>query len=70
VELRYASSRLELALGAENVFDRYPTGAPRGARPPDLGGYYNVNNYILPFSGFSPFGFGGRNLYGRVSCHF
>jgi iron complex outermembrane receptor protein len=70
VELRYSSRPLDFALGAENVFDRYPTGAPRGARPSDLGGYYNVNNYILPFSGFSPFGFAGRYLYGRVSCHF
>jgi iron complex outermembrane receptor protein len=70
IELRYASSRLELAVGSENLFDRYPTRAPTGARPSDLGGYFSVNNYILPFSGFSPFGFGGRFVYGRVTCHF
>jgi iron complex outermembrane receptor protein len=70
IELRYASSRIELALGSENVFDRYPKRAPTGARPSDLGGYFSVNNYILPFSGFSPFGFGGRYVYGRVTCHF
>jgi iron complex outermembrane receptor protein len=70
VELRYSPGRVEMALGSENVFDRYPTRTPTGARPPDLGGYYNVNNYILPFSGFSPFGFGGRYVYGRVRFHF
>jgi iron complex outermembrane recepter protein len=29
-----------------------------------------VNNYILPYSGFSPFGFSGRFIYGRASYRF
>ena len=70
LELRYASSGIELALGSENLFDRYPTRAPTGARPAQLGGNYNVNNYILPFSGFSAFGFAGRYVYGRVTRRF
>jgi iron complex outermembrane receptor protein len=70
LELRYSPGKLQFALGTENLFDKYPTRQPTGARPADLGGYYNVNNYILPFSGFSPFGFAGRFLYGRVRCHF
>ena len=31
---------------------------------------YSANNYFLPFSSFSPFGFNGRYLYGRVSINF
>jgi iron complex outermembrane receptor protein len=29
-----------------------------------------VNNYFLPYSSFSPFGFNGRFVYGRVSYQF
>jgi iron complex outermembrane recepter protein len=57
-------------MGAENVFDHYPTSEPTGARPASLGGYYDVNNYFVPYSVLSPFGFSGRYLYGRMSYRF
>jgi len=50
------TSRVNLALGANNVFDTYPDNVPAGL---------NFNG-ILPFSSFSPAGFNGRYVYGRV----
>jgi iron complex outermembrane recepter protein len=71
LELRYrAFGRLQLAIGADNVFDVYPDRSPFGARPAAIGGVYPINQYYLPYSGFSPFGFNGRFLYGRVSLEF
>ena len=71
VELRYRPiEQLELAIGANNVFDVYPDRSPFGARPASIGGQYPINQYYLPYSGFSPFGFNGRFLYGRVSIEF
>jgi iron complex outermembrane recepter protein len=70
LELRGTLRGLELAFGAENLFDVYPDAAPVGLRPPELGGAYTVNNYVLPFSGFSPFGFSGRFVYGRATYRF
>jgi len=29
-----------------------------------------VTNYVTPFSAFSPFGFNGRYVYGRVAVNF
>jgi iron complex outermembrane receptor protein len=69
LELRYkAFDRLELAVGADNVFDIYPDRSPFGARP--AGGQYPINQYYLPYSGFSPFGFNGRFLYARAAVSF
>jgi iron complex outermembrane receptor protein len=71
LELRYrAFERLELAIGADNVFDVYPDRSPFGARPASIGGQYPINQYYLPYSGFSPFGFNGRFLYARASITF
>jgi iron complex outermembrane receptor protein len=72
LELRYrAFGRLELAIGADNVFDVYPDRSPIGARPAsEGGGFYPINQYYLPYSGFSPFGFNGRFLYARASIGF
>ena len=71
LELRYrAFNRLELAIGADNVFDIYPDRSPFGARPAAVGGVYPINQYYLPYSGFSPFGFNGRFLYARASVTF
>ena len=70
LELRGTVQGLELALGAENLFDVYPDAAPTGMRPAGLGGAYTLNNYVLPFSGFSPFGFSGRFIYGRAMYRF
>ncbi len=64
---------IELAVGANNLFDQYPTVNPTGrATDPVTGNQANlsVNNYFLPFSSFSPFGFNGRFLYGRLSFSF
>jgi iron complex outermembrane receptor protein len=72
LELRYrAFDRLELAIGADNVFDVYPDRSPFGPRPAsEGGGFYPINQYYLPYSGFSPFGFNGRFLYARASIGF
>jgi len=71
VELRYSPiERLTFAVGADNLFDVYPDRSPFGARPAAIGGVYPINQYYLPYSGFSPFGFNGRFLYGRVSVEF
>jgi iron complex outermembrane recepter protein len=61
---------LQLAIGADNIFDQYPTRLPTGARPAALGGNYSVNNYFLPYSSFSPFGFNGRFIYVRATANF
>jgi iron complex outermembrane receptor protein len=71
LELRYkAFDRLELAIGANNLFDVYPTRSPFGPRPAAVGGVYPINQEFIPFSIFSPFGFNGRFVYGRASVEF
>lgn len=68
IELRgRVAERLELAVGANNVFDSYPDRVRRGL---DGGQNYGLNGYFIPFSQFSPAGFNGRFLYGRVSLDF
>jgi len=54
---RTFSMGVTVALGADNLFDVYPRQIP-----PNL----NTTG-AAPFSSFSPFGFNGRFLYGRVS---
>jgi iron complex outermembrane receptor protein len=64
---------LELAVGSNNLFDKYPTANPVGITTDPATGNprtNSANNYFLPFSSFSPFGFNGRFLYGRVSWSF
>jgi iron complex outermembrane receptor protein len=57
-ELRYTLPRqITLALGADNLFDVYPREAPPN----------NNTTGAFPFTTFSPFGFAGRFVYGRVS---
>lgn len=72
LELRYTFlKRIDLAIGADNVFDIYPDRSPFGARPASAGGgFYPVNQYYLPYSGFSPFGFNGRFLYARIGVKY
>lgn len=55
--------RLELAVGANNIFDVYPSRLP-------YGGAFGVVNAFFPYSSFSPFGFDGRFVYGRASLNF
>ena len=70
LELRYKLlQKVDLALGANNLFDVYPDRRPFGRRPD--GGLYPANFPHIPFSGAaSPFGFNGRFVYGRVSVDF
>jgi iron complex outermembrane receptor protein len=61
LEARYAlTSKLNLALGADNLLDTYPE-----TLPPALN---TTNN--TPFSTFTPFGFSGRFIYARASYSF
>lgn len=59
--------QIELAVGANNVFDIYPDVVRAGIVN---GQNYGLNGYFIPYSQFSPFGFNGRYLYGRVSIGF
>jgi len=75
LELRFKplGDNLSLALGGNNIFDVYPTKLMTGRGiDPDTGlaRNYSANNYFLPFSSFSPFGFNGRYLYGRATINF
>lgn len=56
---------LGITLGVNNLFDVYPDESPVGQRPD--GGNFSVFNQILPYSGFSPFGFNGRYVYSRAT---
>lgn len=71
IEIRYEiADRAEFALGAHNVFDVYPDRRPVGT-PPEAGApAYPVNFHFLPYTGFSPFEFNGRYVYGRMSIDF
>jgi iron complex outermembrane receptor protein len=55
--------RIQLAVGANNLFDAYPDRLPGG-------GIFGSNNYFIPFSQNSPFGFNGRFVYGRIAVEF
>ena len=46
-----------LSLGADNVLDEYP----------QQNTYANSTFGLMPYSLYSPFGFNGRYLYGRVA---
>ena len=68
VELRFEPvERWQLAVGANNVLDEYPDINPVGPRAAPFTGNNLTNNYFLPYSTFSPFGFNGRYVYGRVN---
>lgn len=65
--------RYLFAVGGNNIFDVYPDNVPRGRMIDPATGLprnQGVTNYVTPFSAFSPFGFNGRYLYGRVSVTF
>ncbi len=70
LEVRYTlMERVDLALGANNLFDVYPDRRPFGRRPD--GGFYPQNfQYINYSGGASPFGFNGRFLYARIGVGF
>ncbi|MCY7270490.1 MAG: TonB-dependent receptor [Sphingomonas bacterium] len=70
LEVRYRFfDRLDLAVGANNLFDVYPDRRPFGPR--SVGGTFPQNFQYIPYSGGgSPFGFNGRFLYIRAGIDF
>jgi iron complex outermembrane receptor protein len=69
VALSYRFLRqLTLTAGADNLFDVYPDPNNKGANNPTSGG--NSNFGIFPYNQFSPFGFNGRFVYGRLTYNF
>ena len=61
LEARYAlTPELNLAVGADNVFDAYPESLPAGLN--------TTGN--APFANYAPFGRGGRFVYARASYAF
>jgi iron complex outermembrane receptor protein len=67
------ADKVTIAVGANNLLDVYPDRVPFGRGVDAATGAarnYPVNNYFLPYSNFSPFGFNGRFLYARVSMNF
>ena len=62
LEVRYQPhTGPQLAVGVQNLFDVYPDRVP---------GNLNANSGLLGFPFYSPFGFNGRYLYGRVGVNF
>ncbi|WP_292051511.1 MULTISPECIES: TonB-dependent receptor plug domain-containing protein [unclassified Brevundimonas] len=58
VEARYRfTDNVTLSIGADNVFDQYPRQSLRE----------NNTTGAFPFSNFSPYGFNGRYVYGRLA---
>lgn len=57
--LNYNLDRWTFSLGADNVFNTYP----------DTVATNNDNNGTMPYSVFSPFGFNGAYVYGKVAYH-
>lgn len=59
-----ATDNITVSLGANNVFDIYPKATRDNVE--------SVSTYsrLFPYSGFSPFGFTGRYVYGKVSYRF
>ncbi|MBV1900825.1 MAG: TonB-dependent receptor, partial [Kordiimonadaceae bacterium] len=65
LDIAYAvTENVTWSIGANNIFDVYPQ-ATRDS-------VVDVTTFsrILPYSGFSPFGFSGRFVYGKVSVTF
>ncbi|NJC34750.1 iron complex outermembrane receptor protein [Sphingomonas jejuensis] len=65
--------RVTLAVGANNLFDEYPTNLPVGVGVDPVTGAarnYPATNYVATFSNFSPFGFNGRFVYARAALTF
>jgi iron complex outermembrane receptor protein len=65
--------QIEVAVGANNLLDSYPTLVPTGVAGTTLAGanvFFPTTNFVAPYSNYSPAGFNGRFLYGRVSFKF
>ncbi len=55
-EIRAQVAKFDLALGANDLLDEYPSMTPTNVNP----------NGPTSFSSFSPFGFNGRYVYGKI----
>jgi iron complex outermembrane receptor protein len=65
LEARYSlTERFEMAIGADNLLDTYPTTPPYV-----LNGVTLSSNGVGAFPEYSPFGFQGRYLYVRAAYH-
>ncbi len=68
------NERYQFSVGANNLLDSYPTLVPTGqAGVSAVNGaplFFPTTNFVAPFSNFSPNGFNGRFLYGRLSVKF
>jgi iron complex outermembrane receptor protein len=60
------NEQVSLTLGAQNIFDNYPERDERGGVYPSTGGLFAGNVY----PDFSPFGFNGGFVYGRLGFTF
>ncbi len=69
IEVHYDfSEMISLAVGANNVFDVYPEATISFNERNGIG--LSTFDRIFPYSGFSPYGFSGRFVYGRVGLNF
>lgn len=68
------AERFEIAVGANNLLDSYPTPVPVGqAGVSATNGapvFFPQTNYVAPFSNYSPNGFNGRFIYARAAVKF
>jgi iron complex outermembrane receptor protein len=66
--------RVEIAVGANNIFDTYPTPVPVGqagvSATNGAAVFFPQTNYVAPFSNYSPSGFNGRFIYARAAVRF
>lgn len=60
----HMTNSMTISLGANNLFDTYPKPTREIDPNPSL------FDRIFPYSSFSPFGFSGRYVYGRISYDF
>ena len=67
LDVRFDVTRsMQLAVGADNLFDAYPPAYTAGRN-----GTVNLNSTgNTPFSGYTPYGFTGRFVYTRLSYNF
>ncbi len=68
------AERFEIAVGANNLLDSYPTPVPVGVAGISATNgapvFFPQTNYVAPFSNFSPNGFNGRFIYARAAVRF
>jgi len=65
----FLHQKLDIAIGADNLFDQYPSRTPIAKANP-AGGTVNLNSTnALAFSRYSPFGFNGRFVYARMTIN-